>query len=531
MREENIMYRKFFVPFKMTINNLLGYLGEEYTNAKKISIRHNIPLKQVMDIKNIRYWQSNFHFEDGRVEHLHGQLIYVDEHEVIIKIAFKFNTNKGYEQLTTRATINDYQNASYELRHSNVTHEYYDANKYNDTIITKWLTRNLYINRAQLINIEFLAKTAKNRSQENDDKLNKLIDKLACQYQANLRIKENKRKREIERKRQREAKRKIRHDLWYKRYVAWISRQNYKKQIRENEYQKRHAEREAKKQRLLLMKLKQDLYQIKAKKARIDYYQKQHEIRLRKRKSQVLYLLWLDLKQISQRKHRKQIRDDQYKKSHDERYARRHRDLLKKITIKISGYENELERQKWLAEQKKNLIDFPWETVCQSIDFDNRNLLHKANNYKLIYLMLGYDKQNKLIGKVGRTNNLEAREGLYNKTVDFKNNLFNKNQKIIVLDYYLDIDRNWTKSEFYSIEKLFIKRLELNNCIQKPREWLYAKTKMQRQRMLNDFKQTKKLLSNHPELLLYFRKRGTNKALYDLKNHSLRWLIEKANEN
>lgn len=521
------MYRKFFVPFKMTINNLLGYLGEEYTNAKKISIRHNIPLKQVMDIKNIRYWQSNFHFEDGRVEHLHGQLIYVDEHEVIIKIAFKFNTNKGYEQLTTRATINDYQNASYELQHSNVTHEYYNANAYNNTIIAKWLTKNLYINDDQLTNVEFLGETANNRSLENDDELNRLIR----QYQENLRIKENKRKKEIERKRQREAKRRIKHNLWHKRYIAWIIRQNYKKQIRENEYQKRHVEREAKRHRFLLMILKHELYQIKAEKTRIDYYQNQKQIRLRKRRSQALYPLWIDLKQINQRKYRQQIRNDQYKKSHDERYARRHRDLLKEITTEISRYKNKLEKKKWLAEQKKNLIDFPWETVCQSIDFDNRNLLHKANNYKLIYLMLGYDKQNKLIGKVGRTNNLEAREGLYNKTVDFKNNLFNKNQQVIVLDYYVDIYRNWTKSEFYALEKLFIKRLELNNCIKKPREWLYAETEMQRQRMLNDFKQTKKLLLNHPELLAYFKKRGTSKALYDLKNHNLRWLIEKANEN
>lgn len=143
--------------------------------------------------------------------------------------------------------------------------------------------------------------------------------------------------------------------------------------------------------------------------------------------------------------------------------------------------------------------------------------------------MLGLNKQNQFIIKIGRTNCLEAREYLYKITTTSKNNYFKANQTILLVNYFVDLNNAWTKDQFYALESLFIHQLRCHNLRQYPREWFYGKNKKQRRKILHEFIKIKYTIIHHPELFNYFNKRSKY-AVNDCRNHDLNWLLQKAQQ-
>lgn len=202
---------------------------------------------------------------------------------------------------------------------------------------------------------------------------------------------------------------------------------------------------------------------------------------------------------------------------------------LTKLTGILQLFKAKRTKQNWLKQQKQRLKPFPQDMLNSALNFDNRNLITKDKPHKLIYFLLGLNKQNQFIIKIGRTNCLEAREYLYKITTTSKNNYFKTNQTILLVNYFVDLNNAWTKDQFYGLESLFIHQLRRHNLRQYPREWFYGKNKKQRRKILHEFIKIKYTIIHHPELLNYFNKRSKY-AVNDCRNHDLNWLLQKAQQ-
>ena len=202
---------------------------------------------------------------------------------------------------------------------------------------------------------------------------------------------------------------------------------------------------------------------------------------------------------------------------------------LNKLNNTLQSFKAKRTKQNWLKQQKQRLKPFPQDMLNSALNFDNHNLITKDKPHKLIYFLLGLDKQNQFIIKIGRTNHLEAREYLYKITTSAKNNYFKANQTILLVNYFVDLNNAWTKDQFYALESLFIHQLRRHNLRQYPREWFYGKNKKQRRKILHEFIKIKYTIIHHPKLLNYFNKRSKY-AVNDCRNHDLNWLLQKAQQ-
>ena len=468
-----------------SIQYLIWYLAKEFDQINDLRVKSNLTLKQAFTHIKIQGYIGTFKFANNTNTHLYGAIQYYDEQHIRLLLGTD----------TKKPLINDVIPASFRAIYSIYAKEQRDLLVYQ-------LYDELNYNK-HLYFIDFDPKKFISKSTNLS---------ALTQYASQLKLNQSRK---------------------HAYQASQVKRKNFYKAYHKRRYSDYKACKTAPIKRLLStlnnhIKRKQAYSASQTK--RKFWHQAYHEARWQRHHDKKQALLSRIQNQVRAIYHPKQVKTQYRINTHNKRYDHTKKQLITHLSIDLNKYA---QKRAWLDKQKQNLKPFPLDTQDSGLNFENLDLFQ--NQHKIIYLFLGQDKNDEFIAKVGRSINLSGREYLYSKTVlGSKDNLFKPYQTILLINHLVDDQDTWTFEQFYALEAFYIHQFKINNCIKKPREWLFANSVSARNKLQNIFDQTTNLITTHPELLTYFHNRnqgkyGIRKLTNDFNKYSLSELLTLAN--